>query len=352
NSESTANQRSGTDKAAVPTAASSLPTACQLMFAIPSTETRTASAVPASAARGAGAWKPSRCERAFLCRTAGSHTQAATLTSPRLRASHRGITRRPQSPGRRIVASSVMAMLTYGTHTSLSSTRHRSARSPFLVTSTSSKLTKSRMEDVLPLLAGDDRDGADVVAGAVHAVGLEALAAEVIVAGDAEELDLPRLTPLTRDGAAVHLRQAAVGRHDHRAVVQEERAGVCGHGGRVDRIELRLGHGVGGLRVFAPHVVRLDQEGLAAADPDRHPGRELPVGLGVLGLGDQLPLVPVEGERAELGRPLDGARVGAEEDHVVAALARHRDVDAAHLHGMGGPVLLEAGEVLACALEG
>src|SRR5207245_9446323 len=63
-------------------------------------------------------------------------------------------------------------------------------------------------------------------------------------------------------------------------------------------------------------------------------------------------VVRVEGEGAGRGRPLDGARVGAEEDHVVAAVARHGDVDAAHLHGLRRPVLLVAGEVLARALEG
>src|SRR5439155_1264626 len=98
--------------------------------------------------------------------------------------------------------------------------------------------------------------------------------------------------------------------------------------------------------------VGLDQEGLATADVDRDAGRELPVGLGVLGLGDQLPLVPVEGERAELGGPLDGARVGAEEDHVVAALTRHGDVDAAHLQVTGSPVTTLPSTASGCVTSG
>src|SRR5207302_1131096 len=117
----------------------------------------------------------------------------------------------------------------------------------------------------------------------VDAIGFEAEAAEVVVAGDAEELDLAGLRALAGDRAAVHLGHAGVRRDDHGAVVQEEGAGVGGDGGGVDRIEPGLGHGVAGLRMGAAHVVGLDQQRLAAADVDRHAGGELPVGLGVLG---------------------------------------------------------------------
>src|SRR5947199_1351471 len=68
--------------------------------------------------------------------------QAARSRSSRLTASQCGTTRRPQSPGLRTVHWR-LAMLAYGTQTSLPFTRQRSPRPLLLMASTSWKVTKS-----------------------------------------------------------------------------------------------------------------------------------------------------------------------------------------------------------------